>query len=241
VLLADSGKLRGAESVLLSVQPNPEAALIEERSFVSGASFEGGRTRAPGEFVSIFGSNLAGDVSMTVNGKPVPLVSVTQTQINAVLPFGLEANRRHEVYLRRGTFEMGPLSQPAVFTRDQSGKGQGIVLDAQYRYFDSSNPGRAGDPFIVYAAGLGEVDPPVPAGTVSPTSTLSRVKGAVKVTIGGVQVKDLQFAGLAPGLMSGVYQLVGVIPPGVPVGSAVPVVISVDQIDSPAVTMAIRQ
>jgi uncharacterized protein (TIGR03437 family) len=91
---------------------------------------------------------------------------------------------------------------------------------------------------VIYASGLGEVDPPANAGQAASTTTLHRLKLPAKVTIGGVQV-NIAFAGLAPGL-AGVYQINGTIPAGVTMGNVVPVTITVDGQESPPATMAIR-
>ena len=82
------------------------------------------------------------------------------------------------------------------------------------------------------------VDPPAMAGTAAPLNTLLRATRPVTVTIGGVKA-EVQFAGVAPGT-SGLYQVNVTVPPGVPAGSAVTVVLSVDGQASPPVTMAVK-
>ena len=69
----------------------------------------------------------------------------------------------------------------------------------------------------VYGIGLGIVDPPVAAGQVPPTSSLSRVTNAVAASIGGVPA-PVTFAGLAPGI-PGLYQINIQVPDAVPSGS----------------------
>ncbi len=257
---ASKDELSVAVSSAVTIVPNPSLAILEARSIVSGASFQSGRVRAPGEFVSLFGANLAPETvvasglplpptlagaSLTFNGKPVPLLFVSPGQINAVLPYGLPEHNAIELFHERNGVRIGPIrvatgaAQPAVFTRDQSGKGQGIILDPQFRFYDAANPGQAGGSFVIYASGLGEVDPPATAGEAASSTSLHRLKRPVKVTVGGVEVAGIAFAGLAPGL-AGVYQINGLIPPGVTAGNAVPVTVTVDGQESPAVTMAIQ-
>ncbi|MEP7365935.1 MAG: hypothetical protein ABI972_21985, partial [Acidobacteriota bacterium] len=260
LISASAGKVVGTRYTTLEIAPDPAAVLLESASVVSGASFEGGRVRAPGEFVSLFGANLAaqtvsaavvplptslGGVRLELNGVPLPLLFVSTGQINAILPVGVPVNTVLQLALYKGSAPpvlvnlVVAAAQPAVFSRDLTGKGQGIILDPQFRFLDSGNPGKAGDPFVMYLSGLGEVEPAVPSGAAAPTTSLHRVKATVKVTIGGVEVSNLAFAGLAPGLV-GVYQLNGVIPEGVTPGNAVPVVVTAAGQSSPAVTMAVK-
>ena len=51
---------------------------------------------------------------------------------------------------------------------------------------------------------------------------------------------EVQYAGSAPGAVSGALQVNVVVPDDAPSGSAVPVVLTVGGIDSPAATMAIQ-
>jgi uncharacterized protein (TIGR03437 family) len=271
VARARAGESAGAGSVYLLTRANPGAALLEAAGLVNAASFRGD-VHAAGELVTLFGANLAArteasaslplppilaGAELLVDGSPIPLLAASAGQVNAVLPFGLLVNRYHELALRRGTSLSPPVrfwvgeANPGIFTRDGTGKGQGIILDGQFRYLDSANPGRAGGAFTAYLSGLGEVDPPVAAGVGASATVLSRVRNRVRVTIGGVEVTEMPFVGLAPGStempfvgltpgLTGVYQLVGIIPAGVPPGDAVPVVVTAGGVSSEPVTMAVR-
>jgi uncharacterized protein (TIGR03437 family) len=73
-----------------------------------------------------------------------------------------------------------------------------------------------GEVILVYATALGQVAPPVDAGTAAPLSPLSRTVAPVTAQIGGVNA-PVQFAGLAPGF-AGLYQ-VNVLVPQVPAGT----------------------
>lgn len=75
-------------------------------------------------------------------------------------------------------------------------------------------------------------------GAAAPLSPLAYAMGRVSLTIGGVNA-PVAFAGLTPGFV-GLYQINATVPPGVPPGSQVPVVINVAGQASPPVTMAVR-
>src|SRR5262249_46328570 len=147
-----------------------------------------------------------------------------------VVPFDLPVNTRHQLLITRGSSLNLPESviaaeaHPAIFTTDQTGKGQGLVFGVSnsgtQNLADRANPVRAGDTVITYCSGLGRVDPPAPAGSAAPSSPLSRTVHPVGLTIGGVKAAVL-FAGLVPGA-TGLYQINATVPQGVPTGDAVP-------------------
>jgi adhesin/invasin len=120
---------------------------------------------------------------------------------------------------------------------DESGHGQGAIVNLQNLLVDATAPAASGDTVVIYGTGLGAVTPTVPAGVPAPASPLSQA-GAVTVTIGG-QPAGVAFAGLSPGF-AGLYQINVVVPSGVTPGSQVPVVINVAGQTSPPVTMAVK-
>src|SRR5688500_8048271 len=93
--------------------------VIADGGILNGASFERGQPIAPGELVSLFGSNLAGrlasaasvpislsttidDVFVTVNGIRAPLYLVAPDQINAQVPWEVGATGNASVVVNRG-------------------------------------------------------------------------------------------------------------------------------------------
>lgn len=195
---------------------------------VNAASYEA--SLAPGCWMAIFGSRLAPEtavapapeplptrlsgVSVTVDGVPAPLAFVSPGQINALMPFEIQVagekwstvmvstgegtSGAHRVWLKE--------TAPALFTRDQSGRGRVIAIAPQFdRLLDSIQPG---EPFILYAAGLGQTDPPAQSDRGGRSSEpLNRVPGSrMPRVLVGDRPAEILFAGLAPG-WPGVYQL----------------------------------
>ncbi|MGH9658860.1 MAG: hypothetical protein ACRD96_09970, partial [Bryobacteraceae bacterium] len=105
--------------------------------------------------------------------------------------------------------------------------------------FDSQ-PARPGGVIILYANGLGPVDPPIATGATSGDGPLRFNTTTPQVLVGG-QPAEVIFSGLAP-QFTGVNQVNFIIPAaGIPLGDAVPVQIRVgDQITPVTVTIAIR-
>jgi uncharacterized protein (TIGR03437 family) len=95
----------------------------------------------------------------------------------------------------------------------------------------TTHPAAPGSLVIVYATGLGAVNPPLADGA-APGSVLTSANTPPVVMIGGVSAPVL-FAGLQP-QFPGVYQLNITIPTNAPTGSAVPIQIQVGGVTSPA-------
>jgi uncharacterized protein (TIGR03437 family) len=132
--------------------------------------------------------------------------------------------------------------QPAIFTNDNSGTGQGniyrVAADGSSALAAPGAPAKAGDTVTIQATGLGAVNMDVIAGSAAPSAPPASTVNPVTVSIGGVETPAV-FAGLLPGA-AGLYQVQVTVPGGVPAGDAVPVVLLVAGQTSPAVTMAIQ-
>jgi uncharacterized protein (TIGR03437 family) len=246
-----------------SSSPTP---CLAHNGIVNGASFLPGPV-APGEIVSLFGAGLgpAAPVSFTVgadftvakelagvrvlfDGAPAPVLAVSAGQVNAIVPYGVAGRTETRVQVeyqgRRTPEVVVPVAPaaPAIFALDASGSGPGAVLNQDYTVNSAQNPAPRGSVIQIFATGGGETRPAGVDGRVVlpefgpiPAQALG-----VKVTIGGVPAA-VQYAGAAPRLVAGVMQVNAVVPAGVPPGSAVPVVLEVGGMASPAtVTVAVR-
>jgi uncharacterized protein (TIGR03437 family) len=227
-------------------------------SVLNGASFLDTSTLAPGVLISVFGRALADSsvsgmtplptdlagTQVSLGGRPLPLLYASDGQVNAQVPYDLSVNTQLQLQVKRGTALSVPQSltvapaQPAIFTLDQSGRGQGAIVNANNVVVDASAPAAIGDTVVIYCTGLGPVSPALTAGTSAPSTTLSRTTNPVTVTIGG-QPAVVQFAGLTPGF-AGLYQVNALVPDGASSGNTVPVVLEVAGQASPPVTMAVK-
>ena len=197
---------------------------------------------APGGLISVFGQRLSAgtsyapagplppelaDTIVTIGDQVLPLLYSSDGQVNAVVPYEINANTNQQLLVRRGTTYATPVyvdvaaAQPAVF----QSKGRGLITDAQGNLIGPNNPAHAGDTIVIYCAGLGAVNPPVADGAVTPNSPLSQSVNPVVVTIGGMDAA-VSFAGLTPGF-AGLYQVNAMVPQGVAVGDSIPLALSV--------------
>jgi trimeric autotransporter adhesin len=229
---------------------------------VNSASNLGGIV-APGEMVVIYGSELgppqlaglqltsSGRLSTHVagtqvlfNNVPAPLVYVRSDQVAAIVPNAVRGQPSATVQVRyqsqtSSTFSL-PVSQtaPGLFTLDQTGRGQGAILNQDNTINGRLNAAPRGSVVVLYGTGQGASDPDWAEDELA-AEPLPKPVNPVKVTIGG-QAGEILYAGAAPG-MAGVMQVNVRIPAGTKAGSAVPIVLSVGTASSqPGVTLAVQ-
>ncbi len=264
--LTGSAQVLGVQSPSFAVSGDMEAssgfsAVIFPEGAVNTASFAASPTPlAPGALMSLFGTGLAGTggvassiplplslggVSVSIGGFSTPLLAAVgghTDQINLQVPFELDGLSQAEVVVNNNgvlsapeTIALGP-AVPALFTLSQTGAGSGAIFHGDFALVDASNPAAAGEVILLFATGLGVVEPPVSTGDAA--DGLTTVSGSVQVNIGG-QPATVDFAGMAPGFV-GLYQINVRVPAGIPAGE-VPVEISVDGILSTGSgTVAVR-
>lgn len=214
------------------------------QSIVNAA--DGTSNIAPGGLISLFGQQLSpvnlasseipvptalADSCLTVNGQPVPMLFVSPTQINAQMPFQATGDVTMILHTPGGVSDnynttVVP-SAPSVFLASIQGVGSGvptILRNDNNEIVTASNPIHKNDVLIIYLTGLGITSPAVPTGLPGPTNPLASAVVLPEVTLGGDNV-SVMFAGMAPGEV-GVYQINAKVPPSVPSGLSVPLVIS---------------
>src|SRR5205814_812933 len=145
---------------------------------------------SPGSLASVFGTNLAaatasgyivplsttlGGTSVTVNGRPAPLIYVSPSQINFQLPYEIAPGPATVAVTTAApnpsfSFTVS-LSAPGVFLSDAS------HAIAQNQDGSLNNSGRGAAPgsiLVVYLTGQGALDNAVATGAAAPSQPLSR-------------------------------------------------------------------
>ncbi len=240
------------------INPNPPP---QYGGLLSSASYARLAPVAPGTLVSIFGTNLAdtpqqagelplpttlGGAQVLLAGRTLPLLYVSDTQINAQIGYDFPASANLQLILTRGNTYSIPqglalaVTQPGVFTQDQSGQGAGIVVaartDGTQFLIGKDKPVRPGDALVIYCSGLGPVDQQILSGAGSPVSPLAMASNLVTVSLGGMDAQVF-FAGLAPGFV-GLYQVNAFVPSQVAAGDQ-PLIVTVGGQPSPQVTVTV--
>jgi uncharacterized protein (TIGR03437 family) len=211
-------------------------------------------TVAPGGLLTIFGNRLVkvatdlggwegrtlpsslNGTSVTIGGRPAPLLYVGPGQINAQVPVDL-APGQHPVVVRSvvgpsGSFNVTVASTaPAIFFSPVAA----VLKNSDFSLVSASNPARSGDVILVYATGLGQTTPAITTGGLVPSGTVANT-ATVTATIGGMNAPvtySIASAGFA-----GLYQVAVTVPAGV--SGNVPVVISQGTTRSNSVNIAVQ-
>ena len=171
---------------------------------------------APGALATIFGSNLADSTqsasafplphsmagaSVYINNATVPLLYVSETQINFQVPSTVAAGTASLYVSRDGgssaLFSFTVVtSAPGIF---QDTSNHAIAQNAVDFSTNSSNdPVASGAVVVVYLSGQGALNNAVADGSAAPASPLSTATATPTATIGGVSA-TVQFLGLTPG------------------------------------------
>ncbi|HEV3119900.1 MAG TPA: hypothetical protein VGY58_22765, partial [Gemmataceae bacterium] len=229
---------------------------------VNSASGMGGAV-APGELVVVYGSGLgpaqvAGAVinssgklskniagtSVLFNGVAAPLVYVRTDQVAAIVPNAVAGHPNVTVQAQFQNDSTAAVSlpvartMPGLFTLDQSGHGQGAILNEDGKINRSDNPAPHGSIVVLFATGQGLTSPDLPEDELA-GDPLPEPLDPVTVTIAGKQAEIL-YAGAAPHL-AGVMQINVRLPRGIDPSNSVPVSVKIGTNSSqPGVTLSLR-
>lgn len=130
---------------------------------------------------------------------------------------------------------------PGLYTANSDGGGQGAILNHDLTVNSDSNPESIGNLVVFYGGGGGQTSPPgrdgALAGVGGPLATFA---GPVQAFIDGISA-TVQYAGPAPGLVEGVFQINVIIPNGVRHNADVPVAVVFNGKQSQSgVTLAVK-
>jgi uncharacterized protein (TIGR03437 family) len=195
----------------------------------------------PGELISIYGphigpatpvtatatsgflpTSLAG-VKVLVNGVAVPLLYVSDSQINAVAPQGASPNSSVTVQIVSNSVT-SPIFPATVVAADpqvfQNSDGTAAAINQDNTVNSAANPAKAGSIVSIWATGTGSIYPRPLDGQISTAAQDYECcqVGALVVAISNfVQVPPplpvVSYAGAAPGMVAGIVQINFQVPP----------------------------
>ena len=205
---------------------------------------------APGEIITILGTSLcplkdrsrvvegipgsrifyylseSGGTRVMINGVAVPILYCEGGQVNAVVPYDIAVPSRAEIVVSHYGVESNAVSievtdtAPAILSLNQSGDGQGLIINANRTLNSSQNPAKAGETVQIFASGAGQMVPRPLAGLiVRPVAGVTSVEppakptAPVSLTIGGKAV-EIKFAGTVPDFINSVLLIEAVMPEG---------------------------
>jgi uncharacterized protein (TIGR03437 family) len=115
-----------------------------------------------GETILILGAGFGADSQIIIGGAAVPALSISPTQITAVVPTNLPVAPVFVQVQSGGATSNQVLlpiatASPGIFSVDGTGSGQGYILNQDGTLNSLSNPARIGDKITIYATGVGPV------------------------------------------------------------------------------------
>jgi uncharacterized protein (TIGR03437 family) len=227
--------------------PTPQRYIVPLVTHVLNGASQTVRTIAPGEFLTIFGQGLGpfipsslvvgpdGKVATTLSGVEVsiggllaPLLYVSPTQVNAIVPYEVSGDSASiSVSYGGATIPAGSYpvatAMPGVFTAGSLGIGQGAVLNQDGSVNSAANPAARGSTVQIFGTGGGTTQPGSVTGSIVANGL--NLAAPVAVSIGGASAM-VTYAGSAPGEVAGLMQVNAAVPTGIPTGSA-PLIVSV--------------
>ncbi|HEU0120355.1 MAG TPA: putative Ig domain-containing protein [Bryobacteraceae bacterium] len=250
--------------VPVSITVGAARPILSANGIVNGASYAASGI-TPGQIVTLFGQRLGpaaltpfvldsngripnalGGTRVLFDGQPAPLLYVSSGQIGAIVPYAAGGKPATAIVVEAAGVRSAAISAPltaaapGLFTADASGRGQAAALNQDGTVNHPQNPLRAGDIIVLFGTGEGQTIPAGQDGAITGSDNIPRPTLPVRVTIGG-EAGSVLYAGSAPGLVAGVFQINVRVPAGLPAGTNVPVSLQVgDAISNPGVTLAIR-
>ncbi len=240
-------RFEGAEACRWTAQPKVNA-------LVNAASYEHANTISPRSLVTLFGTGLGPvegqglilDGSLRAGGQPAPYPALVLGNFSGTIPqSALTGTTLPVVYSNEEQVTVAtPVTAPAgnSFLLYFTWQGLQLIHPVTMRV-QAATPGvfvgvQDGNRVALYATGLGALTGTLGIGEFVPTETLLPTTNAVSVTIGGTDA-TVEFAGGAPGLLGGVYQVNVQVPEGLTAGRY-PVVVTVAGESSKAYDLTLR-
>ena len=177
-------------------------------------------------------TNVAG-TQVTFDGIPAAIIYTRNTLVSVMVPYEVAGRVSTSLVVTYNGASSTPLqlrvvdTVPGIYSLTQTGSGQGAILNQNGTVNGAGNPESTGNYIQIFGTGEGQTSPAGVDGAILPNRLPLPVPTApASVTIGGITVpaSDINYAGEAPGLVSGVFQVNAKIPAGVGPG-AVPVVV----------------
>ena len=192
--------------------------VISQGGVVNAVTYAGGSI-APGEIISIFGSNFGasslqvnsaannsipftlGRTKVLFNGQPGAITAITPTQINVFVPY--EITTPATVQVQVDNILSSPVTIPVAATAPGFSPS---ILNQDGTVNTSTNPAPRGSIVSFYGTGLGAMTPQLNDGNLAISTPYSTPVNTPTLTIGS-QPAQIIYSGDAPTLPTGVFQI----------------------------------
>ncbi len=154
----------------------------------------------------VLATTVAG-AQVTFDGVAVPLLSVSAQEIDLMGPFELAGKSSTTIQVQYNGVKSNPVQVSVTGTVLQ-------ILDVfneDFTFNTPSNPAKAGSIMTLYLSGVGQTNPPSQDGQVN-AAPLAALSSPIQITWVSVDFKTttipaISFAGAAPGLAAGIFQV----------------------------------
>ncbi len=189
--------------------------------------------------------NELGGTRVFFDGAAAPVLYVDRRQVNTIVPHQPAYRQATQIQVQC----LGKKSNlitlaltgaaPALFTIPATGLGQAAILNEDSTVNSPALPAARGSIVAMFGTGAGQTSPPGADGAITGAQP-GRLILPARVEIGGIEAEVL-YAGAAPVLVAGVFQVNARVPAAVRPGDYVPVRLIVGGATShPAVTLAVK-
>ena len=221
-----------ARSITLFVVPAVSDPTIPQpviSSIANAASGIGGQI-APGEMVTIIGTNFAVSLNQNevrFNGTRAPLLNVSAdgTTLNAIVPYRAALTQTLWVWVESNGVRSAGMQMPVV----PAMPGIFWIADANGAIITEDTPAAAGDVVSIIATGEGVTDPPGVDGRMSVNITPHPLQ-TCSAQIGGIAAQ-VMYCGASPGDITGRLRVDVQVPAGLTTGDN-PVVLTIGSANS---------
>jgi uncharacterized protein (TIGR03437 family) len=116
---------------------------------------------SPGEAVEVIGSGFGLDAKLLLDGNPVPILFANSDRIVAVIPADAKTSGSVQVTVSNNGVRSNPvnvataLTSPGIYSVDNSGYGQGYILNSDGTRNSKTNPAAVGSAITILATGVG--------------------------------------------------------------------------------------
>lgn len=248
IAVAPNGAIMLAEG-----DPNKTVISIIPWLTVQNAASGTAGTVAPGEIVALRGYGLGpapggvipgqapadqlGGTQVTFGGIAAPVFSAQSQYVTVQVPWEIAGQTSTEVVV---TYDGPPAVASIPVVVAMAAPGIYAVTNSDGTLNSPTNPAKAGGFITLYGTGGGVTNPlGITGGSWSITASLPTLTLPVSVTIGGTNAMVL-YAGSAPTLESGYFQINAALPSGLQTSAAANLVVTVGGSSSVAVPISIQ-
>jgi uncharacterized protein (TIGR03437 family) len=225
--------------------PPSVGCVVDAAAFLVDGNTSSPQQISPGGIVTLFGAGMGpsqgvgfqlvngelptslGGTQVTVNGEPAPLLYASYGQVNLVLPYDLAAGTMAEIQVITNGTPLNQLSNLPIVAAQITVfqvNGAAVALNQDYTVNSPQNPAQPGSTVMLFGTGGGQTSPPSVAGEVTPLGLRPLVitPQAALLGVPGSQPPapgvflNVEYAGAAPSLLSGVTQINVTLPATIP-------------------------